>query len=102
MNNKLLNIFKDQPDIINSIYEMDEANSSIIIYKGPFIIKLEDKEIIIKGAIQFEWFPNSGVTFSGIQESSIFDINEIFNKNSYILNIVFDIFLPIIIIKVLQ
>ncbi len=64
-NEEYLEIVKDIPKINPFSVTMNEANDSIKIHEGEFILKEESNEIIIFGNISFEWFPNSRVCFSG-------------------------------------
>lgn len=79
MNNKIEEIFKNYPEIIDSPIEMIEANTSIIIYEGQFVIKKDSQEIIIDGVIQFDWFPNSGTSFYGKPHLDTVTLFKIFN-----------------------
>lgn len=65
---QLLEEYKDIPDIIESSIEMMEANSSIKIYEGEFLLKSDTEEIKVNGIITFDWVANSGSHFSGKAE----------------------------------
>lgn len=71
---EILENSKDIPDIIESSISMSEANSSIKIYEGEFLLKNDTEEIIVNGKINFDWVANSGSYFSGkvILEPSIY------------------------------
>ncbi len=64
------------PNIIESSIAMSEANTSIEIYEGEYSLKNEEVDIKIKGIINFEWFPVSGLCFSGkvISMNSVNDL----------------------------
>lgn len=64
-NDELLEEFKDIPEIIESSIEMTEANSSIKIYEGEYLLKDDTEEIKVNGIITFDWVANSGSHFSG-------------------------------------
>jgi hypothetical protein len=65
-------IYKNIPVMINSPIEMLEANAPIPIFKGKFVLKDKSREIEIDdGIIQFDWFPSSGATFSGVSHDFI-------------------------------
>lgn len=66
MNERLNEFFKDIPTIINSPYEMDLPNLSIIIFDGEFTLIYKEKTLSIKGRILFDWFPHQNVKFEGI------------------------------------
>jgi hypothetical protein len=89
MNNKFEERLKNFPEIIISPVEMNEPNQPITIFEGDFKLKYDDKEILINGQIQFEWFPNTGARFSGNTSSDLTDINnkpEILNQIELILD----------------
>lgn len=76
---------KDIPEIIDSPIEMTEANSSIVIYEGQYVIKNDKHEVIIEGIIQFDWLPDSRAIFSGTSkhysdEAEIFKIFTEYNN----------------------
>lgn len=78
MRNRIEEIYKDYPEIIESPVEMKEANLPLDIFEGQFILKSKSQEIIIDGRIQFEWFPYSGARFSGIPHIEISEVNKLF------------------------
>lgn len=62
---ELLEMHKNVPEINPLSVEMTQANASIKIYDGVFILKNGTKEIKVDGNITFDWFPNSGAHFYG-------------------------------------
>ena len=65
---ELFEEYKDIPEIIESSIEMTEANASIKIYEGEYILKSDTEEIKVNGVISFDWVANSGSHFSGKAE----------------------------------
>lgn len=57
--------YKDIPEIIESSIEMTEANLSIKIYEGDYLLKNDMEEIKVSGIISFDWVASSGSHFSG-------------------------------------
>ena len=69
---------KNLPEILDFSVDMPEPNSPVMIYEGEFEIKYESFEIKVEGIIQYDWFPNSGVRFSGevaVGEIDLFKIS---------------------------
>lgn len=56
---------KNIPEIIPSKISMLDANSTIVIFKGTYILKHEMHQIKIDGIIYFDWFPTTGTNFKG-------------------------------------
>lgn len=69
------------PEIIVSAIIMEEPNTPIPIYEGDFILRQNDSEIELNGIIKYDWFPSSGVTFSGIVKPNSTKILESSNDN---------------------
>jgi len=81
---ELLEMNKNFPEINHVSVDMTEANSSIKIYEGEYILKNEKNEIKLIGNIYFDWFPNSGVNFYGKPLNDTIDLFKITNEvNSY-------------------
>lgn len=57
--------YSDVPEIIEPTVIMEEANSTILIFEGEYILKKDGIVIKITGKINFDWFPSQGVHFSG-------------------------------------
>lgn len=84
MKKEILEKYENIPPAIMGSIEMREANSSLDIFEGDYLLKNETKEIKIQGKITFEWVPNSGVYFYG--NTKIEEEGEIFspiNSNNY-------------------
>ena len=56
---------KSFPQIILPINQMKEANDSIQIFTGSFILRTSHVEIKVDGNISFEWAGIKGVIFKG-------------------------------------
>lgn len=82
---------EDYNEIIESPIEMLEANSSIKIYEGEFMIKEGETEIIISGRIQYDWFPNSKANFSGEVLDEFTEIFKIIDRQNSITVIIDDL-----------
>lgn len=69
---ELFEEYKDTPEIIESSIVMTDANSSIKIYEGEYLLKNNIQAIKINGIITFDWAATLGSHFSGkvILESS--------------------------------
>ena len=72
---ELLEMHKNTPERNPFSVDMCQANLSINIYEGEFILRNEKYEVKIDGKIAFDWFPNSGAHFSG---KPILDTAELF------------------------
>jgi len=59
------NVFDGVPESIKPTIILENANQSIEIYKGDFIIKQVNNILNVKGEIRFSWFPYSCVVFTG-------------------------------------
>lgn len=81
---EILDLHKDIPEMIAVSVNMTEANSSIKIYEGEYIIKDDQNEIKVTGNIYFDWFPNSGAHFYGKPLVDTIDLFKITNgANSF-------------------
>lgn len=67
---------------ISDFIEMPEANSSIVIHEGTFLIETEDCKIELNGKITYEWYPTSGVRFHGKVIGNYKELINIQCKNS--------------------
>lgn len=65
---ELMEIHKEIPHMIDSSIEMTEANSSIKVFEGEFIIRNDKHEIKLNGCLYFEWVPDTGACFFGETE----------------------------------
>jgi hypothetical protein len=57
--------FKHIPEKIKTSVLMTEANQTILIYDGPFVLKSKVDELNLTGKIEFSWLPDIGVRFKG-------------------------------------
>lgn len=81
---ELLEMHNDLPEINSISVDMPEANSSIKIFEGEYILKNEQNEIKLTGSIYFDWFPNSGAHFYGKPHVDTVDLFKITNGlNTY-------------------
>jgi len=78
MGTEIEEIYKDYSEIIESPIEMTEANSPLVIFEGQFTLKSKSQEIVIDGRIQFDWFPDSGASFSGVPNIDVFETDKLF------------------------
>lgn len=86
---ELLEGYKDVPEIIQSNIEMTEANISIQIFSGNYIIRDEKGDLDTNGKITFNWVANSGSHFSGIISAER-RISDIFSFNNDKIHLIID------------
>jgi len=65
MNQRISEIFKDTPEIIKTIYEMEHPNLPIGIHEGEFTLKQKERSLILNGKVYYDWFPECNVKFEG-------------------------------------
>ena len=86
---ELKDLHKNIPEIIEDSIKMTEANSSIKIYEGEYILRDDQNEIKVTGNIYFDWFPNSGAHFYGkplVDFKDLFKITDGINSFSIIID----------------
>jgi hypothetical protein len=78
----LVEIYNNIPEINLNSVEMLEANSTIKIFEGNYILKHDKNEIMLSGSIYFYWLPISGTHFYGTTSSGTNDLIKIFAENN--------------------
>lgn len=73
--NEVNDFLNELPEAIRSLYATNEPNKNIILYKGDYLIRVNQNEIVITGMIYYSWFPKLGVKFDGIIKQGKSDIN---------------------------
>lgn len=61
----IMDEYSDTPNAIVDDISMKEANESIDIYEGSFLIKHEDIEFRLTGSLVFQWNPSPKIVFKG-------------------------------------
>jgi len=80
MNKKqLIEMHADIPERVQSLIEMNEANTPIQIYKGDYELRIAESIIPTNGIIDYHWLPNLGVQFKG---NPTIDISELIKLNT--------------------
>lgn len=65
MSDNINNIFENIPLITELPVEMNYPNEIIKIYEGKYVLINDEKEIKLKGIIEYHWFPEKGAVFKG-------------------------------------
>lgn len=59
----------DLPNSLSPIVQMNKPNEQIEIWKGDYLLRIDEHIITINGTIVFSWFPTPGAVFSGVTAS---------------------------------
>ncbi len=57
--------FKHIPEKIKASVFMTEANQTILVYDGPFVLRSKIDALNLNGKIEFSWLPDVGARFKG-------------------------------------
>ncbi len=80
--------YNDIPDSIPASVNMNQANASIKIYNGAFVLKDEKLKIEVDGKIAFYWLPQPKVRFVGKVNTGTKELLKVFNENKELIVIV--------------
>jgi len=80
MKNPSENIYDKFPEMKTHPIKMKEANQSILIHAGSFILNSKNKIMTLDGTISFDWLPKICVKFKGELVKNELDINFCFES----------------------